>query len=60
MVTNSLVADFHIEFEKYLGGLEYTSLKDFKALRNFKIDDKTRSQFPLSKLVHPACSSTIN
>jgi hypothetical protein len=60
MVTNNLVADFHIDFEKYLGGLEYTSLRDLKALRDFKIDDKTRSQFPLSKLVHPACSSTIN
>ena len=60
MVTDNTVADFHIDFEKYLGGLEYTSLKDFEDLRDFKIDDKVRKQFPPSKLVHAACLSMVN
>ena len=54
------MTDFHIDFEKYLGGLEYKTLKDFEALRGFKIDDKVRSHFPLSKSIRTALLSMVD
>lgn len=43
------VADFPTDFEKYLEELEVTDLKNFKTLRDFKIRDDLRVQFPPSQ-----------
>ncbi|KAH8587275.1 amidase signature domain-containing protein [Bisporella sp. PMI_857] len=43
-----LLADFYADFNRYLQGLEFTSLTDFEALRDFKIDDKAPVVWPLN------------
>ena len=48
-ISNISVADFHADFNRYLQGLEFTSLTDFEALRDFKIDEKTQVAWPPSK-----------
>jgi hypothetical protein len=44
------VSDFSRDFETYLEELEYTSLKDFKSLQEFKVDEDKRANWPKSKL----------
>jgi hypothetical protein len=46
-----LVADFRADFEDYLKGLESTSLKTFEDLRDFKVDDKVKIEWPPSELI---------
>ncbi|PVH75110.1 amidase signature enzyme [Cadophora sp. DSE1049] len=40
-----LLTDFPVDFENYLGDLEYSSLKNFEALRDYK-DDKAEVVYP--------------
>ena len=41
------VAEFPVDFENYLGDLEFSSLKSFEALRDYK-DDKAEVVYPPS------------
>jgi len=41
-----LLADFRLDFETYLKGLEFTSLTDFKSLNDFKMDNKQMINLP--------------
>ncbi|KAK2737896.1 hypothetical protein FQN57_007347 [Myotisia sp. PD_48] len=41
-----LLSDFSRDFEQYLQGLEYTSLKNFESLKDFKVDKDKQLNWP--------------
>ncbi|RHZ70336.1 hypothetical protein CDV55_108201 [Aspergillus turcosus] len=43
-----LLTDFRADFDNYLHDLEYTGLKDFNSLKDFKVDEDKHVEWPIN------------